>query len=464
MLRILRQYFPVRNMIFLVLEGLIISGTFLVSSVLLTFSNSYLFDFLLLFRIALITMICQTCLYYNDLYDFDIIPSVPEISVRLLQALGIASIALALIYYIFPLAILDQRIYMLSILLLMVFIILWRLGYIHMLNRGMFNKRIILLGSSDLARKIYDEISSAIDCGYSISGVVPGPNGDHDELDVPESLITQMGNDTLYSFAEKNNIDKIVVVLKEKRGYFPVDELVQCRTAGIDVLEGSSFYEMLAGKVLVRNINPSWLIFSEGFQKSKLKSAFKRIEDIVLSTTMLILLSPLLIITAMLIKLDSKGPVLFSQDRVGKGKKEYMMHKFRSMVADAEKKTGPVWAGENDSRITRVGRVIRKYRIDELPQLWEVLSGKMSMVGPRPERKHFTDQLEQQIPFYSQRFNVKPGLTGWAQVCYDYGATMEDAVEKLNYELFYIKNMSLMLDIVIIMKTVKTVLFGRGAR
>ena len=451
-------------MIFLVLEGLIIFGTFLVSSVLLTFSSSYWFDFLLLFRIALITIICQTCLYYNDLYDFDIISSVPEISVRLLQALGIASIALALIYYIFPLVILDQRIYMLSILLLMVFIILWRVGYIHMLNRGMFNKKIIILGASDLARKIYTRVSGAIDCGYEVTGIIPGPNTDVDALDVPENLITPMGDDTLYSLAIKNNVDKIVVALKEKRGYFPVDELVQCRTAGIEVLEGSSFYEMLTGKVLVKQINPSWLIFSEGFQKSKFKSIFKRVEDIVLSSVMLLLLSPLLLVTAILIKLDSKGPVLFSQDRVGKGKKEYMMHKFRSMVADAEKKTGPVWAGENDTRITRVGRVIRKYRIDELPQLWEVLCGKMSMVGPRPERKHFTDQLEQQIPFYSQRFNVKPGLTGWAQVCYDYGATIEDAVEKLNYELFYIKNMSLMLDIVIIMKTVKTVLFGRGAR
>lgn len=170
---------------------------------------------------------------------------------------------------------------------------------------------------------------------------------------------------------------------------------------------------------------------------------------------MLVCLSPLLLLVVILIKLDSKGPVLYSQDRVGKDKKEYMMHKFRSMVVDAEKLTGPVWAGDNDNRITRVGRVIRKYRIDELPQLWEVFTGKMSLVGPRPERKHFTDQLEKTIPYYDQRFNVKPGLTGWAQVCYDYGATVEDAVEKLNYELFYIKNMSITMDVVIILKTVK---------
>jgi exopolysaccharide biosynthesis polyprenyl glycosylphosphotransferase len=179
---------------------------------------------------------------------------------------------------------------------------------------------------------------------------------------------------------------------------------------------------------------------------------------------LLILFSPLLLITAILIKLDSKGPVLFFQDRVGLHKKEYKMHKFRSMVVDAEKQTGPVWAKTNDHRITKVGKFIRKYRIDELPQLWEVFIGKMSLVGPRPERKHFTEELEKQIPFYAQRFNVKPGLTGWAQVSYDYGATLEDAIEKLNYELFYIKNMSFAIDLVIILRTIKTVLLGRGAR
>jgi lipopolysaccharide/colanic/teichoic acid biosynthesis glycosyltransferase len=167
---------------------------------------------------------------------------------------------------------------------------------------------------------------------------------------------------------------------------------------------------------------------------------------------------------AVLIKIDSRGSVFFSQDRVGQRKQEYMMHKFRSMVQDAEKTSGPVWAMQNDNRVTRVGKVIRKFRIDELPQLWDVLKGKMSLVGPRPERRHFTDELEKEIPFYSERFVVKPGITGWAQVSYDYGASIDDAIEKLNYELFYIKNMSLMLDVVIILRTIKTVFFGRGAR
>ncbi len=464
MLRILKQYFPIRNIIFFLFEGCVIFSSVLLATALLTFSDSYWFDFLLFLRIALITLICQTCLYYNDLYDFEVASTISEIMIRLLQSLGITSIALAFVYFAFPLAIIDQKIFILSILFLLLFITGWRIVYIQMLNRGMFNEKIILLGSSELALEIYTKIKNTIDCGYDVAVMIPDSEDENLDNEISDKIIVRQEKKDLCTTAHELEIKKVIVALREKRGVFPTDELIQCRTAGINVLEGSSFYEMLTGKVLVRNINPSWLIFSEGFQKSRIQSFMKRIEDIVLSTIMLILLSPLLLLVAIFIKLDSRGPVFFTQDRVGKNKKEYMMHKFRSMVADAEKLTGPVWADNNDNRITRVGRIIRKYRIDELPQLWEVLTGKMSLVGPRPERKHFTDTLETQIPFYAQRFNVKPGLTGWAQICYDYGATVEDAVEKLNYELFYIKNMSIAMDLVIVLRTVKTVLFGRGAR
>lgn len=464
MLRLLKQYFPIRNIIFFILEGCIIFGTVLLSTVVVTFSYSILFDLLLVVRIALVTIICQTCLYYNDLYDFDVSSTLTEISIRLLQALGITSIALAVIYWIFPLVIIDQKIFILSILLLLVFVIGWRLVYIQILNKGLFNEHIIILGSSKLAEDIFKEISNTIDCGYTVSVMIPDTEDVDFSFDIPEKVIIRKKKKNLCGIARDLEIKKVVVALKERRGAFPTDELIRCRTAGVEVIEGSSFYEMLTGKVLVKQINPSWLIFSDGFRKSRFKTILKRIEDIVCALILLIIFSPLLLIVAVLIKIDSKGPIFFAQDRVGLDKQEYMMHKFRSMVEDAEKLTGPVWAQDNDTRITRVGKVIRKFRIDELPQLWEVLIGKMSLVGPRPERKHFTDELEQEIPFYSQRFNVKPGLTGWAQVSYDYGATIDDAVEKLNYELFYIKNMSLAMDMVIILRTIKTVLFGRGAR
>jgi sugar transferase (PEP-CTERM system associated) len=241
-----------------------------------------------------------------------------------------------------------------------------------------------------------------------------------------------------------------------------VKELLKCRISGIEVLEGNTFYEMLMGKLIVEQINPSWLIFSAGFQKSFLQKLSKRTIDLLISSTMLILLSPLIVLTAIIIKLDSKGPIFFSQERMGENRKPYMVHKFRSMRSDAEKSTGPVWAQENDDRITKIGHFIRKTRIDEIPQLWNILKGEMSFVGPRPEREHFVRELEEIIPYYGERFSVKPGLTGWAQVSYGYGATVEDAIEKLNYELFYIKNMSILMDIMIVARTVKTVIFGMG--
>jgi exopolysaccharide biosynthesis polyprenyl glycosylphosphotransferase len=221
---------------------------------------------------------------------------------------------------------------------------------------------------------------------------------------------------------------------------------------------------MLTGKLLVKQVPPSWLIFSEGFNKSRFRLFFKRLVDITLSVCLLILFLPLILIIAVLIKFDSKGPVIFSQERLGENKKIYRIYKFRSMVADAEKKSGPVWAQDNDERITRVGRLLRKWRLDEIPQLWNVLKGEMSFVGPRPEREFFVKELEKKIPYYGFRFAIKPGLTGWAQVCYAYGSSVGDAIEKLNYELFYIKNMSMLMDLMIVLRTIKIVLFGRGAR
>ncbi len=464
MLRLLKQYFPIRNILFFIFECLVIFCSIFLSAMILAKTNSLLFDLILFLKILLITIICQACLYYNDLYDFEIAISIPEAVIRLLQALGITSIALAVIYYFFPITMIEQKVFILSVIFLLVFIIGWRIVYIWILNKGFFNEKIIILGSTDLSFDIIEKIQNSIDCGYEVALLIKDSNND----DIKEKLLKDIPisekKENFCSIALNIAAKKVVVALTEKRGSFPTQELLECRTQGIEVLEGSSFYEMLTGKLLVTKINPSWLIFSEGFHKSKFKTFLKRMEDIIISSIMLILLSPLLLLTAILIKLDSKGPVFFAQDRVGQNQKEYMMHKFRSMVKDAEKKTGPVWAQENDQRVTRVGKVIRKFRIDELPQLWDVLLGRMSLVGPRPERKHFTDELGKKIPFYNERFKVKPGITGWAQISYDYGATIEDAIEKLNYDLFYIKNLSITMDLVIILRTVKTVIFGRGAR
>ncbi|MDY0221014.1 MAG: TIGR03013 family PEP-CTERM/XrtA system glycosyltransferase [Desulfobacterium sp.] len=464
MLRFFKQYYPLRNILFFMVEGAVIFSSVLIASIILTRSTSFLFDLTLVLRIALVTLVCQISLYYNDLYDFQVASTVSEISIRLLHSLGITAIVLAFIYYFFPIVIIDRWIFILSILLLMVLIIGWRIIYIHVLNQGIYNEKVLILGSSNLAVDIYNEIQDKIDCGYTVAAIVPFKSEDSLPDNIPEALIVKTEMSHLCETIFDLGVKKVIVALRESRGNFPAKELLTCKTAGIDVLEGNSFYELLTGKLLVTRINPSWLIFSDGFRRSSMGMAIKRLGDIVFSVILIVLLFLPLLIVAFLIRIDSKGPVLFSQDRVGQHRKKYMMYKFRSMVQDAEKKSGPVWALDNDSRITRVGRIIRKFRIDELPQLWNVLKGDMSFVGPRPERKHFTDDLEEKIPYYGERFVVKPGISGWAQVSYDYGASVEDAIEKLNYDLFYIKNMSTMFDIMIVLRTIKTVVFGRGSR
>ena len=464
MLRFLKQYFPIRNILFLVIEGCVILFSFITASMLFISSGSYLFNALLMVKILFVTLICQICLYYNDLYDFDRVKTIPEMSVRLMQSLGIASIFLAVVYFLFPAAIINQKVFVSSILLILIFITGWRMIYLNILNRGLFNEKIILVGSNDLSLDIIEKIENTLDCGYELKAIFPDVENDIKNLVKVKGVPINYNLGNLCKNALSGKVKKIVTVLKEQRGSFPMKELIACRTMGIEVIDGCSFYEQLTGKVLVQKINPSWLVFSTGFKKSLIRKFLKRTEDIIGSLFLIVLLSPLFVLVAVLIKLDSKGPVLFAQDRVGRNRKEFMMHKFRSMVNDAELKTGPIWAGEDDPRITRVGGFIRKFRIDELPQLFDVIAGRMSLVGPRPERKHFTDQLEKEVPFYPHRFLIRPGVTGWAQVCYDYGATVEDAVEKLNYDLFYIKNMSTTFDLFIILRTVKIVIFGRGAR
>jgi sugar transferase (PEP-CTERM system associated) len=466
MLRIFKQYYPVRNLFFVIGEGLAIVASVILASWILLESESFQLNRWYYFKIFLIAFVCQICLYYNDLYDFKVTDSFLEFGIRLFQAIGVAAILLAGIYLIFPVAIIGRHVFIVSAGFVILLIVSWRVCYKIVLKYGVFDEKIILLGSGDLAQNILNEIDDNKDCGYKIAVNVQEGQNSPEYLDKNSSAATifKTGFDGLCDMAKELKIGRIVVALAEKRGTFPTKELLKCRVGGIDIIEGTSFYEMLAGKLIVEQINPGWLIFSEGFSKSRLKHFFKRATDLVLSVVLLILFAPVVIIAAILIKIDSKGPVFFSQERVGKNKKTYMVYKFRSMVAEAEKQSGPVWAKDNDKRVTRVGKVIRKWRVDETPQLWNVLKGEMSFVGPRPEREFFVKKLEGVIPYFGERFSVKPGITGWAQISYGYGASVEDAVEKLNYDLFYIKNMSIFMDFMIVLKTIKIVLFGKGAR
>jgi sugar transferase (PEP-CTERM system associated) len=265
------------------------------------------------------------------------------------------------------------------------------------------------------------------------------------------------------SIARAGGVDRIIVALDERRGKFPLEQLLSCRLKGIRVEDGVAFTEQLAGKLSVESLHPSFLIFSDGFKRSAIFKQVKRVFDILASAVGLTLFFPVSFMIALAIKLDSKGPILYRQERVGEDERIFRLLKFRSMRMDAEE-NGPEWARVDDQRVTRVGRMIRKLRLDEIPQMINVLKGEMSFVGPRPERPFFTEQLKKGIPYYSQRHVIKPGITGWAQICYRYGASKEDALEKLKYDLYYIKHMSWVFDLIIFFETVKIVLLGKGAR
>ena len=464
MIRIFKHDYPLKNIFLMISEGVSIWVSIYISSSLI-FNLHPERSENLFFKIILITSVCQVCLYYNELYNMQIGLKFKELGIRILQSLGVSSILLGILYVLLPGLMLETKVFALSVLFAVVFIISWRLVYAVISNLRIFKKNIILLGSSPLAEQILDLIYSKSDYGYAVPLYIPEDRSDtraiHEKY--PDIQIAQ-GLKTLMDIIRKEKIKKIVVSLKEKRKNFPLRELLDCRVKGIEIVDGNSFYETLSGKISVENINPGWLIFSEGFQKSFIKSKLKRLSDIVISTAMIVLLSPVIGILALAIKLESGGPIFFTQDRVGERKKNFKIIKFRSMVDNAEKISGPVWADENDPRVTRIGRYLRKFRLDEIPQLWNVCKGEMSFVGPRPERECFVGELERIIPYYSERFSVKPGLTGWAQVKYGYGANIEDAIEKLNYDLFYIKNMTLFMDLMIIIRTVRIVLFGKGGR
>jgi sugar transferase (PEP-CTERM system associated) len=467
MLRLFKKNYPIRNVFFVVGEGLFIFVSVCLAILIIMGSETFTVDRYIWLKILLITFVCQTCLYYNDMYDFKITENYQELGMRLIQALGFSAIFLAIFYLVVPQAIIGTGIFLIGISFVLLIIVSWRFCYAMVLDRGLFNQRIILLGSANLIGQIKNEITSRKDCGYDIVAVMPEKNPKKRNVSYePVNSKDLCGEkyEGLAELAAAHNIEKVIVAIEEKRNNFPTKELLKCRVNGIEVIDGNSFYEMLTGKLIVKAINPSWLIFSDGFRQSRTRRVLKRSIDLILACTMLILLLPLIGLIALLIKMDSKGPVIFSQERVGQNEKIYRMHKFRSMVEDAEKLSGPVWAQDDDKRITRVGKIIRELRLDELPQLWNVLKGEMSFVGPRPERAHFVKELKELIPYFRERHTVKPGITGWAQVSYGYGASVDDAIEKLNYDLFYIKNMSLLMDLMIVLRTIKIVLFRKGSR
>jgi sugar transferase (PEP-CTERM system associated) len=321
--------------------------------------------------------------------------------------------------------------------------------------------RIMFLGSGPLAKECSDLAQqSASYHRYNIAGFIAAPT---EELCVPSTdLLNTRESDSLVSLARQHDVEEIVVSVQNRRGGFPIKELLDCKLAGLKVTDAATFFERETCQIRVDSLQPSWLVFGGGFDQSFVRTFMKRSFDIVCSLIILVLTFPLMLLAALTVWLEDRGPVFYSQERVGKDGKTFRVHKFRSMRTDAEKGGKPQWAQQNDPRITRVGNFMRKTRIDELPQVLNVIKGEMSFVGPRPERPYFVEQLIEVVPYYNVRHSVKPGITGWAQVRYGYGSSAEDALQKLQYDLYYVKNNSLFLDVLILIDTLKVVLFRSG--
>lgn len=321
--------------------------------------------------------------------------------------------------------------------------------------------RVLVLGTGSRLMRMTE--NSKRNSNHEVVGYVATKDSRHY---IPAQLILPMAsNESLLSVARKHGVDQIVLGVRDRRdGGFPMQQLLECKMNGVRVVELSTFFEREYRQVLLDSLNPSWMILGDGFRQGTLGKVAKRFFDVVVSLVLLIATLPIMVATAICIALESGFPVFYRQERVGQGGRIFTLYKFRSMRTDAEVGGKPHWARANDDRTTRVGRFIRKYRIDELPQILNVLNGEMSFVGPRPERPFFVEQLSGQVPFYGMRHSVKPGITGWAQVRYPYGASVDDAVEKLQYDLYYVKNHSVFLDLTILVSTVEVVLWGKGAR
>lgn len=414
------------------------------------------------FKAVFATVFCLAAFYLFDLYDFIVMFDRRELVLRLVQALGLAWIALALSFYAYPQLMLGRSISLIALPLAIALMVGWRIAIHWVLGHPDFGERILIVGSGDLAVEVAREVLARPDAGYRIVGFV-GTDAEQLGKSLINPRVIGMTNQ-LEEIVKREGIDRIVVAMSERRTQLPTDKLLKLSLSGdVSIEEGATFYERVSGRVSLDMIRPSWLIFTGRGRQVRLAAISRSAVHRLVALVGMVLSLPIAALTAILIKIDSPGPVFYKQERVGKNGRPFVLTKFRSMRVDAEK-AGPLWAIKADDRTTRVGRIIRKIRVDEIPQFWNILRGEMSFVGPRPERPHFVRQLAQEIPYYEQRHLIAPGLTGWAQIKYPYGASIEDARQKLQYDLFYIKNYSLLLDGVILFETIKIILFGRGAQ
>jgi sugar transferase (PEP-CTERM system associated) len=456
-IRLFNVYYPVRTLVLLAGEALIVWTSFLLAVLLQFRGDSYLvlnFEYGY-FKILGVTVLVLLFSHWFDLYDPSNIDAKGELYFRLLLVPGLMALALAIVGYAFPDIMLGKEAFSLGLIILTLALFGWRTAYSWLVQQPYLREKVYVMGVGDRAQRLVQGLRSRSELGIEVAGWTGNLEGAY-TLDSITSHVAEV--------VRQHKIHRVIVAMPDRRGTMPVNELLQLRLDGVKIEEATSWLEKISGRIEVEQLYPSWLIFAEGFRFSATYMMLRRLLSFFASAVLLIVVLPIIPLVILAIKLGSPGPVLYRQKRVGRGGVTFYCHKFRTMRPDAEADTGATWATDDDPRITRVGHFLRSSRLDEIPQLWNVLRGDMSFVGPRPERPEFVEWLSKEIPYYPVRHAVPPGITGWAQVRYKYGNTLEDAKEKLQYDLYYIKNLSLGLDVMIMFQTIKIVLLGRGAQ
>jgi sugar transferase (PEP-CTERM system associated) len=456
-IRLFNVYYPIRTLILLVGEALIVWTSFLLGAVYELRQDSYLVlnyegGYIKIFVVTVLVLLCS---HWFDLYDTARLNTKGELYFRLLLVPGLLAFIFAGVSYVRPDYLLGSGSSAVGLLILTVALFGWRLGFGWLVQLPILVERIYVLGTGERAQRLVQGLRQNPELGVEVASWTGKLEG---------AITLESVAADLMDVVQRCKVHRVIVAMPDRRGTIPMQELLELRMRGVKIEEATSWLERMSGKIEVENLYPSWLIFAEGFRRSSTFVLIRRLISVTISLIGLILAAPLIPLIMLLIKLDSKGPVFYTQTRVGKGGHLFKVVKFRTMRQDAEASSGPKWAGSNDPRVTRAGKFLRSSRLDEIPQLWCVLKGDMAFVGPRPERPEFIAWLSKEIPYYGVRHMVRPGLTGWAQVKYKYGSTVEDAREKLQYDLFYIKNASIGLDLLIMFQTVKTVLLRRGAQ
>lgn len=467
-IRIFNHYLPVQYIALAFIEyWLLLLAVYLAVDIRLPEETVSYFDlndpYTLRASLFAIVMLC--CTLSLGVYESKLKEGFSGVAVRsVVSFFLLGAAALTVLYYIFPEMQLGRGVLSIAVVLSLLICLLSRAIFFLVVDAARLKRNVLILGAGTKAQEIQALIESPE--RKSSCNLVGFVATDSTETTVDPSRLIELG-DELLPFCKTHHIDEIIVALDERRrnmgGRLPIDALLDCKLAGIEVHDAVRFCERELGRIELNQLDPSWMLYSDGFRYSGMRDVSKRIFDIVICLVLLILVWPLMILTAVAVFLDDGMPVLYRQTRVGLNGKHFNLYKFRSMRKDAEK-NGAVWAKQNDDRITKVGAFIRNTRLDELPQIYNVLKGDMSFVGPRPERPEFVGDLSEKIPFFRERHRVKPGLMGWAQLKYPYGASVEDAAQKLRYDLYYTKNHSLLLDILIVIQTVEVVLLGKGVR